>query len=132
LDVSIDVQIVICCKIWGPRANNSKAMSFLLFEQNNMARFGGYVVPTRVVSFGTSPLHSNVYNTLQTWGVQRGTISGYLEVLGRDPQCTRRNQRPYQINIPAAPVYHQSVIGIPQEVAGGFDIDLVDLQEQCL
>jgi hypothetical protein len=106
-------------------------MLFLFFERNNMARFGGYVVPTRVVSFGTSPLHSTVYNTLQTWGVQRGTISGYLEVLGGDPQCTRRNQPPYQINIPAAPVYHQSAIGIPQAVAGGFDIDLFKVQQRC-
>jgi hypothetical protein len=63
--------------------------------------------------------------------LQRGTISGYLEVLGGDPQCTRRNQPPYQINIPAAPVYHQSAIGIPQAVAGGFDIDLFKVQQRC-
>jgi hypothetical protein len=106
-------------------------MLFLFFERNNMARFGGYVVPTRVVSFGTSPLHSSIYNTLQTWGVQRGTISGYLEVLGGDLQCIRRNQPPYQINLLAAPVYHQSAIAIPQAVAGGVDIDLFDVQEQC-
>jgi hypothetical protein len=71
-----NIQIVICCKIFGPHCNGSKAMVFVLFERWNMVHFGNYVTPTtRVVSFGTVPLHNLVTRRLLDWGVSSTTFS---------------------------------------------------------
>jgi hypothetical protein len=107
LDPATKVQIVICCKIWGQRANGSKAMLFMLFERNNMV-VRGYVTPTRAISFDTTPLHHSVSTKLQGWGMPRGALTGYLHpsVLGNRPPCTGHGQLDYVIHIPAAPVYH--------------------------
>jgi hypothetical protein len=132
LDPTINIQIVICYKIWGLRCNGSSAMVFLLFEHQNMVRFGDIVTPTKVISFGTAPLHNSVTRRLVNWGVSGLVITGYLAPpLGGGLACTGRGQPLYVINIHAAPVFHQSVDPIPATVAGGFDIDLYNLQIRC-
>jgi hypothetical protein len=83
-------------------------------------------IPTRVISFGNAPLHTNVVNFFINMGVPSVNFTGFGRH-GASP-CNAPNLPIYQLPIPAAEIFHRTPSIFPSVV---FNLDLWKLQDSA-
>ncbi|CAI2178223.1 19385_t:CDS:2 [Funneliformis geosporum] len=125
------IQIVLTIKIFDLRADNTLALIAMLYLRTDQ----NPLIPVKVISFGKAdPVQSTVNYIINTMNVPPNNFIG----VGRTVNdvnclpCDRAGIPIYQMNIPAAELFDGDPNGVPMAAAGGFNLDLWEVQVKSL
>ncbi|RGB39848.1 hypothetical protein C1646_688893 [Rhizophagus diaphanus] len=129
-DPQTTIQIVLCIKIFTVRADNTIALTASLYLRTSPTP----LIPTRVISFGTADIDTNIVNYINSIGVLPGNLIGvgFTDPNNNNnnyPPCNAANIPTYLLNIPGPELFN----GVPANLrpvgfAAGFNLDLWELQ----
>ena len=122
----ITIQVYIAIKIFGHHKNKTYFLVAFVYEHINPNPRR----PTLVKSFGIALMHRRSVRFFISKGVSNHNITGFGRFLA--PSCNSSGIPIYQINIPAAAIFHGSNIAIPNNLVNGFNLDLYKLQRKAL
>ncbi|KYR01410.1 hypothetical protein DLAC_02000 [Tieghemostelium lacteum] len=125
LNPNINIQMVICVKIWN-RCPNNTFRALMMFYRRGFAGTN----PEQIISFGTAPLHHETRNTINGWNLNANQLSGFgITVNGiPTPVCNQAGMALYTLQIPSADLYNGVAAGVPVCVPATIPLDLFDLQ----
>ncbi len=124
--VRTTIQVYIAIKIFGYRRNGTRTLVAFVYEHTspNPRR------PILIKSFGTASMHRRSVRFFIRKGIPNHNITGFGRFSA--PPCNGSGIQIYQINIPAAAIFHGSNIAIPNNLVNGFNLDLYKLQRKAL
>jgi Uma2 family endonuclease len=115
------IMIYLAIKLYSPRQDGTRAMVVMLYQRSSPTPN----IPTRVISFGDAPIHTTAMNFFtNTVRIPGASVTGF----GRfgAPPCNAPNLPMYQLQIPAAEIFHRSPTTLPSLT---FDLDLWEVKD---